>query len=91
MTEFSDKKYQANASTAPDINKSCILGPSPSETNDKCKEFKKIMGEEKMPKPGEAIVIQLGKNKTTRCYGPSKAGAGWCGACIKDAVRGFMN
>ena len=89
VKSFSDLMYEQTLNGT-DINKSCIFEPSPSETNDKCKEFKQIMGAHKMPKPGEAIVIELGRNITTRCYGSSKSGAGWCGACINHARRGLF-
>ena len=84
---YLDQMYESNGNGT-DINNSCIFEPSPSERNEMCQEFKHIMGESQMPKPGEAIVIDLGNNNSTRCYGPSKAGAGWCGACNNLARRG---
>ena len=80
---ISDKLYKADGKKPPDINKSCTKEKTPSETNPRCQEFEKVMGKSKMPKTGEAIMIVYDKkkNSSTRCYGPSKNNAGWCGTC----------
>ena len=60
---YLEKMYKAKGKGS-NINKSCTGEPNPSETNEKCQEFKSIMDANHMPKPGEAIVILFGKNKT---------------------------
>ena len=85
--------YKADGNRPPKINKSCTNDTSPSETNEKCKEFERIMGKGKMPKSGEAIVIvyDTTTNKRTKCYGPSRTNAGWCGTCSLDAKAGSIS
>ena len=69
-----------------EINHSCIKIPSPSEGNVECMKFKRIMGNDLMPKVSEAIVLKLPKS-TTKCYGPSESNLGWCGTCDSQAKR----
>ena len=75
--------YEASG-TGSDINKSCTKEPYPSKTNKHCIEFESVMGPNKMPRAGQAIVIiYKGKNQTI-CYGPSHSQAGWCGTCTYE-------